>query len=191
MDESTLLRLLPRLNPWWDGAEVPRSLRKNDYRRREFDTLRELVGKRRVTAICGPRQVGKTTLVGQLIDALLNEDEVDPDHVLYLRTETSQLLSQSEGVISDILDTYESHFLGESFTQVEEPVYVLIDEIQKVDGWDETLKFYVDTYPELTFVVTGSVTTLIQRDASETLVGRTQRQTVVPFKFADFAESRR
>lgn len=187
MDEQTLVRILPRLNPWWNGDPVPPSILKDEHRRRDFYALKDLVGERPVTTICGPRQVGKTTMIGQLIDHLLTERDVDPSRVLYLTTEASALQTGDDSLVSTVLEAYEQHFLGTSFQGLEDTVYVVIDEIQKAAGWDETLKFYVDTCPELTFVVTGSVSTLIQEDASETLVGRVQRQTVVPFKFSDVA----
>ncbi|MFB6175931.1 MAG: ATP-binding protein, partial [Halobaculum sp.] len=126
-------------------------------------------------------------MIGQLVDYLLTERDVDPNRVLYLTTEASALQTGDDSLVSTVLEVYEHHFLGTSFQHLEDTVYVVIDEIQKAAGWDETLKFYVDTCPELTFVVTGSVSTLIQEDASETLVGRVQRQTVVPFKFSDVA----
>jgi len=188
VDEESLLRLLSRLNPWWNDGDVPETLLKSQYRRRDFHRLKSVIDDEPVTTICGPRQVGKTTLVGQLVDHLLNERGVDPQRVLYLTTETSQLLSESEGVVADVLGTYERQFLGRSFDQLEETIYVFIDEIQKLDGWDETLKFYVDTVSNLSFVVTGSVSALVQRDVDETLIGRAEQQTVVPFKFADYID---
>ncbi|MEZ3144140.1 ATP-binding protein [Halobaculum sp. MBLA0143] len=188
MDEERLLRLLARLNPWWDGGDVPETLLMGQYRRRDFHALKSDIDNEPVTTICGPRQVGKTTLVGQLVDHLLNERGVDPRRVLYLTTETSQLLPESGEVVADLLEAYERHFLEKSFDKLDETAYVFVDEIQKVDDWDETLKFYVDTVSNLSFVVTGSVSALIQRDASDTLVGRTEQRTVVPFKFADYVD---
>lgn len=187
MDEQRLLRVLSRLNPWWNGKPVPSSILKDEHRRRDFYTLRDRLDERPVTTVCGPRQVGKTTMIGQLIQDLLTNQETEPSRVFYLSTEASALQAGDRSLIADVLDAYEQHFLGKSFTRLDSPVYVLIDEVQKADGWDETLKFYVDTCPEITFVVTGSVSTLIQKSASETLVGRVQRQTVVPFKFSDVA----
>lgn len=187
MDKQRLLRVLPQLNPWWNDGEVQSSLLKNGYRRRDFYALKNRIGERPVTTVCGPRQVGKTTLIGQLIQDLLTSERVEPTRVLYLSAEASALRGSDGSLVADTLDVYEQHFLGRAFTSLENPVYVLIDEVQKTEGWDETLKFYVDTCPEMIFVVTGSVSTLVQESASETLVGRVQRQTVVPFKFSDVA----
>lgn len=188
MDEGRVLRLLSRMNVWWDGEPVPQSLKKAEHRRRDFFIFRKQLGKQRqIAAILGPRQVGKTTLCGQLIDDLLDEPYATPaEHVMYLTIENSQVLSNPENVIQDSIEVYEKHILKESIQSIEDTIYVFIDEIQKSEGWADVLKYYADTYDNIQFVIAGSVSTLIQRDASETLIGRIYRQILMPMKFVDY-----
>lgn len=124
-------------------------------------------------------------MVGQAIDYLLTEEETNPNRILYFTTEVGTL-SSSENVISDILQVYEERILSQSFQEVEDPVYVFIDEIQKVDDWANVVKLYVDRHANLTFILTGSVSTLISRNTNETLVGRVHEQVMVPMKYVDF-----
>lgn len=188
MDETRILTLLNRLNVWWQGEPVPPSLKKNSHYRRDYFMIRKgLDEDRRILTIRGPRQVGKTTLCGQLIEYLLESPvkQVPPEHILYLTADNSQILSNPENVIRDSIEIYERFVLERSIASLDESIYVFIDEVQKIDDWASVLKYYVDTYPNLQFVVTGSVSTLIKQDASETLVGRLDERILMTMKYVE------
>lgn len=191
MEEAKVLSLLNRINTWWSGEPVPDSLLTAEYRRRDFYTLRDkLLGDERILVIRGPRQVGKTTVTGQLVDYLVNERRVPEEQVLYLNIENSQVLADPENIIEQSLDAYETHVLEKSLRRLDGTAYVFVDEIQKAPDWASTLKYYTDTYANLKFTVTGSVSTLIDEDANETLVGRLDPYLMLPMKFADWAKYR-
>lgn len=192
MDDAQLLGILNRINTWWDGDPVPPSLLKAKYRRRDFHTVKkEIIDGRPIIAIRGPRQVGKTTLCGQLVEWLNSPPYLVPaECIMYLNIDNSQIMSNPENIIRDSMDVYQQYILETSFREVEEDIFVFIDEIQKLDEWASTLKYYTDTYSNLKFVVTGSVSTLIEQDASETLVGRVSDRVIMPMKFADVLEYR-
>jgi predicted AAA+ superfamily ATPase len=188
MQEAELLALLSRVNTWWDGDEVPDSLRKATHRRRDFYKIRERIREspRQILTLRGPRQVGKTTLCGQLIESLLTERKVPQQRLLYLSIENSRILSEPEGVIENALETYRERILQRSFRDVEGTIYVFLDEVQKAPDWADTLKYYTDTYSNLQFVATGSISTLIESDAGDTLIGRMDEQLMFPLKFVDY-----
>lgn len=186
MDNGEILRVLSRMNTWWGGEAVPISLKKADHRRKDFFHLRKRISNDRpVLTIRGPRQVGKTTIVGQLIEDLL-DSSLPNDHILYINAENTNILPDTENVISDSLDIYQRSVLGRSFRDIEERVFVFIDEIQKIENWASTVKYFTDTFSNLKFVVTGSVSTLIREDASETLVGRLDEYLIMPMKFVEY-----
>lgn len=188
MDETRLLELLNRINVWWDGDPVPASLQKAEYRRSDFyKAKQELDAKRRILTIRGPRQVGKTTICGQLIESLL-EEGVPDRRILYLNAENNQIVTHPDDTISDSLEVYEQYILRQSFRNVDGDIYVFVDEVQKINDWASTLKYYTDTYSNLRFITTGSVSTLIKEEASETLVGRLTEQILMPMKYRDYVE---
>lgn len=187
MDDAEVLRTLSRINTWWENEPVPDALLKADHRRQDFKYLKNrILNERSVLTIRGPRQVGKTTMVGQLIHSLLKERVHEPEHVLYVNAENTQLLSDVEGLIQHSIDVYERNVLGKSIRNVDSRIYVFIDEIQKIPGWAETVKYYTDTFQNIKFVVTGSVSTLIRQDASESLVGRLDEYLMMPTKFVEY-----
>lgn len=188
MDDANLLALLNRMNLWWEGEEVQDSLKKADHRRRDFYKIRERLhsSPRSIMTIRGPRQVGKTTLCGQLIESLLTEDGVPSERVLYLTIENSAILSNPEGIIKEAIETFKTNILRKDFRDVEGTVYIFIDEVQKAPNWADTLKYYTDTYSNLQFIATGSISTLIKSDAGDTLIGRMDERIMLPMKFIEY-----
>ena len=99
---------LARQNPWWsDPARIgddfvlatmasqpirwtPRLLRRFQF------------GRDRVYTLRGPRQVGKTTSIKQIIRRLIESDSVDPRSVLYF---SCDLLRGAED-LDDLVETY-------------------------------------------------------------------------------------
>lgn len=188
MDDANLLALLNRMNLWWEGREVQDSLKKADHRRRDFYKIRErlMTSPRSILTIRGPRQVGKTTLCGQLIESLLMEDGIPETQILYLTIENSAILSNPEGVIEDAIETFKTNVLHQDFRDVDGTVYIFIDEVQKAPDWADTLKYYTDTYSNLQFVATGSISTLIKSEAGDTLIGRMEERIMLPMKYIEY-----
>jgi len=188
MDEANLLALLNRMNLWWGGEGVQKSLKKAEHRRRDFYKIRErlMTSQRSIMTIRGPRQVGKTTLCGQLIESLLTEDHIPSNRILYLTIENSAILSNPEGIIEEAIETFKTNILQKDFRDVDGTVYIFVDEVQKTPNWADTLKYYTDTYSNLQFVATGSISTLIKSDAGDTLVGRMDERVMMPMKFIEY-----
>lgn len=187
MEDAQVLRVLSRMNTWWNGDEIPDSLLKAEHRRRDFYHLKKrITSNQSVLTIRGPRQVGKTTIVGQLIYSLLNDAGHSAENILYINAENSQVISNSDNIISDSIDVYQSNVLRESIREIENTIYVFIDEVQKLPDWASKIKYYTDTYSGVKFVLTGSISTLIRQESSETLVGRLDEYLMMPMKFIEY-----
>ena len=188
INHTKLLSGLYTINRWWDGKEVPKSIKRAEYRRRDFYTIKKKIekSKRPIIPIYGPRQVGKTTITGQLIDYLLKNRVKEPEQILYFSLDMASISSDMENIIEDAITLYEENILKESFENTEKQVYIFIDEIQKAKDWPEKLKYYEGTYSNLKFIVTGSISTLIDKNARETLVGRIDPYLLLPFKYIEY-----
>lgn len=121
-------------------------------------------GEGSVTTILGPRQVGKTTYLKEVVDALLLS-QVDPTTVLYLSCDG--LASQTSPELRRALDT---------FLQVNHGKLggaMLLDEVTQVHGWTKEVKRLADQGVTVRFplVVTGSSAHTVRRE-SEELPGR-------------------
>ncbi len=115
-----------------------------------------------VQALIGPRQVGKTTLAKQLIDKLpflsvyASADAPIPPGPEWIETQWSLAASRS--------------------TSEQQPVLLVLDEIQKVSGWSEVIKRLWDANmprrADIRLLILGSSSLLLQSGLSESMSGR-------------------
>lgn len=190
MNEQKLLATLVQLNRWWNNFEVPKTLLKSEHKRRDFFTMRNQLDTNEIKSIIGPRQVGKTTLMGQLIEFQIKDANINPKNILYIPIDNTMLLTASDNILEDCLKVYSQYILGSDLGNLKENIYVYLDEIQNLDRWPEQLKSWYDMYAKIRFIITGSSSTKIKQDTSESLVGRIKRRTLMPFKFIEFIRYR-
>lgn len=136
-----------------------------EYIRKQFNTLKERILEPRMfmQVLAGPRQVGKSTLVGQVLEriniahAMEVADGVDPKdsdwiHRVWEAARTTMTLRR----LTEYL--------------------LVIDEVQKIDNWSEAVKreWDADTRSKLNMkvVLLGSSRLLLKKGLTESLAGR-------------------
>lgn len=127
----------------------------------------------------GPRRVGKTTLMYQLIQHLLSKKKVDPKHVLYVSMDGIRIED-----LDELFDTYQRFVLMDEIGK--EKLYFFLDEIQFMDDWQLMLKRYFDQDLNINFIVSGSSSMDITKGTSESLVGRIDEHVLMPFSFVEY-----
>lgn len=110
--------------------------------------------ERRIIILYGARQVGKTTLVREMLD-----DFEGPS--VYLNCDEPDIREELTGANSTVL----RHLFGQS-------KLVVIDEAQRISEIGLTLKLAVDTMPEKQIIATGSSSFELANRTSEPLTGR-------------------
>jgi uncharacterized protein len=69
--DADLIRALRPFNTHWETRRASELVRRHPHRRRSFFHVRRRLDDLPFEIVAGPRQVGKTTLMGHLIDDLL------------------------------------------------------------------------------------------------------------------------
>ncbi len=169
---------LIRFNEWWATKKVKSSLLK-EYKRPLFFTVQNYIGKRQILLITGLRRVGKTTLMYQLIQGLL-EKGVKAEKIIYFSFDEE--IVDFDGLIK----TYEEKVLLKKIQ--DEKIYIFLDEIQKCDNWQNKIKIVYDLYPNIKFIISGSASVQISRKAKESLAGRIFDFLLEPLTFKEFLE---
>jgi hypothetical protein len=141
-----------------------------------------------VYTLRGPRQVGKTTLIKQIIREILSQ-EIDPRRIFYWTCD----LIESPNELANLIQQY----LQYSKQFAKERRFIFLDEISSVREWQKGIKHLWDTgnLKNTTLLLTGSHSLDI-RKAAERLPGRRgESETVLdkilmPMKFAEYVETR-
>lgn len=162
---------LRRTNPWWSGepmAPLP------PVKRALFPIVfkRLLSGLTPVVALRGARQVGKTTLLNHVIEALLQQG-VEPQRIFRVQFDEIPTLRGLEQPLLSLCYWYEQHVLGASFNhwaRAGKPAYIFIDEAQNLADWSAQLKALVD-HAAVRVLLTGSSALRIEQ-GRESLAGR-------------------
>jgi predicted AAA+ superfamily ATPase len=122
-----------------------------------------------ILSITGPRRVGKTILIYQLIEECFRRG-VAKERICYVSFD--ELITGEGGeVIEEILEVYRSRILTEKWKSLKEIVYIFLDEIQYVSHWQAVLKRFYDLRYKIKFIVTGSSSAAIKM-GKESLAGR-------------------
>lgn len=176
-----LLSVLRRYNPWWSGQrmeDLP------DWRRAAFRELETWITEpptHRAVLLSGARQIGKTTLLLQAVDALV-ESGVPPQNILYATFDHPLLkLAGVEPVLK---------LWREAEPAADGPEYLFLDEIQFQRDWQTWIKHQVDFEKRRRIVVTGSATPLVA-EGQESGVGRWHTVKLATLSFFEYLQLRR
>jgi predicted AAA+ superfamily ATPase len=170
---------LERFNPWWRTGKVRKEWLKG-YRRQAYFMVERDLARRQITLIWGLRRTGKTTILFQVIEHLL--EEIDPKQILYFS------FDEVATGLQDVLEGFQKYILNKSFEESQGTLYVVLDEIQKVRDWENTIKTYYDLYPRIKFFLSGSASVALRKRSRESLAGRILDVVVRPLSFPEFLE---
>ena len=170
---------LERFNTWWKIGKVRQSLTK-EYKRIVYNQIMKHIDKRLIILLYGLRRIGKTTIMYQIISELLEHTE--GKNILYFS------FDEYAYNIEDVLNEYQNSVLHKTFDNTEKNVYIFLDEIQKLQGWEDKIKLYYDLYPNLKFILSGSASVSLRKKSDESLAGRIITIAIEPLNFTEFLE---
>jgi uncharacterized protein len=161
VSERDIASRLRRDNPWWAGAANFVSPVSNFPKRIYFGPFCSLAtdwAVNRAVVLMGPRRVGKTVMLLQLVNELVSAGE-NPDNILYASID-APIYSQIP--LENFLTYFSKHP-----TENNERYFVLFDEIQYLKDWEIHLKDLVDRYRNIKFVASGSAAAALRLASNE------------------------
>lgn len=179
VSEEEILRRLRADSPWWKNRKDIRW--KEDPKRVYFTPFFELVTEKKINravVLMGPRRVGKTVMVHQVIAELIRK-RVKPKRILYVPLDNPLY---SGLPLEKILLMFTSL---NSIAQ-DEPSYLFFDEIQYLSNWERHLKSLVDSYPQHRFIATGSAAAALRLKSNESGAGRFTDFILPPLTFYEY-----
>lgn len=138
--------------------------------------LRAPPSKDYIVSIIGPRRAGKTFYLFQRIG------ELGKEGALYLNFDDTRLFGTRGRELRDVIRLY-----IEAFKRP--PSFILLDEVQNVDGWERAVRELFDLRRYEIFV-TGSSSKLLSKEIATHLRGRTLTHLLLPFSFKEFLRAK-
>ena len=163
-------------NPWRTGRDwdVP------GIRRTVTGKLINWLDEPEILILSGARQVGKTSILYQLIDWLMRSGSVEPSDIYYFNLDLSG--------IPDFLEDQGSllRFLG---AERGRKAFVFIDEVQRLSNPGVFIKVLQDLRLPLKIILTGSSSLNIRTKIQEPLTGRKQVFHIKALSFSEYIET--
>lgn len=185
--------ILPALlayNPWWETKSfslpgIP------EFKRDAFvQAMRHTEANHGLALLInGPRRVGKTTIINQVIRCLIEEKKIPANRILFFSLDDpiiQQLQSKDQGALFEALLAQWAKVAGTALRTSPHPLYCFLDEVQRLPRWELYIKRYVDLRYPIRFIVSGSASHTIFRKSLESLLGRLIDISLPPFTFREF-----
>lgn len=166
-------------NPWWTTGKTSPHIQEFN-KRAYFGLFLPLVTEkiRRAVVLMGPRRVGKTVMLHQCIQHLIDSKQ-EPRKICYISIENPyfhniplerlfELARKASGF---------SDYTG---------WFVVFDEIQYLKNWEVHLKSLVDSYPETKFMASGSAAAALRLKSNESGAGRFTEFMLPPLSFFEY-----
>ena len=164
---------LYELNPWWDDTDyrydvVPRS------------SFKKLItnNSKTIDVFIGARRVGKTSIMKNIINHLLNSG-INRHNIVYFVTDARV---SKKIVPEDIVNFVRAN----SNIASKETIYLFLDEVQDMPDWQRGIKYLYDN-SNVKIYITGS-SSLILRSETSKLTGRFILHEVLGLSFQEYLE---
>lgn len=178
--ETEIKKRLAFDNPWWESGSVDDRYRTWP-KRAYFDGFLKLVKQteiNRAVVLMGPRRVGKTVMLTQVIQARI-EEGIDPKKICYVSVDTPTYTGIG-------LEQLLRWFMEIHGHDRRDDLFLFFDEIQYHPDWERHLKSLVDSFPEFRFVVSGSAAAALKMKSLESGAGRFTDFLLPPLNFMEF-----
>lgn len=164
VNDEQVIKVLRQYNPWWRTPSAIKEESKPHKRLAYYEALKILTHKtiRRFAVLSGMRRVGKTTILYQIIDHLIDRG-INPGNILYATFDNPILKLVN---VENVLSIYEGMY------PIEGTRYILFDEVQYTENWELWMKVIYDSRKDIRLIATGSASPILERWAADSGTGR-------------------
>ena len=150
-------------------------IQRQDY----IEKIKPFINNHIIKVLIGTRRSGKSTILKQIIDSLLN-DGIPQENIVWINFELSDYFE-----ITDIKKLED--YISCQIENVDGKIYLFFDEIQVIPQWEKLINSYFakeifDIY------ITGSNSKLLSGEFATYLSGRYVELNIYPFSFQEYIE---
>ncbi len=150
-------------------------IQRKDY----IEKIKPFINKHIIKVLIGTRRSGKSTMLKQIINLLLN-DGIPQENIVWINFELSDYFE-----ITDIEKLEE--YISCQIENVVGKIYLFFDEIQVVPQWEKLINSYF-AKENFDIYITGSNSKLLSGEFATYLSGRYVELNIYPFSFREYIE---
>lgn len=165
---NTILRTL--LYEWKD-RKLPSLIGRDTH----LDTSSQ-EGTNNATVITGFRRVGKTYMLYEAIEKLLETHS--REEVVYLNFEDERIIEASTSLLTDLIPEIQAVY-------GQKPKYLFVDELQLIPNWSKWVRRILDS-ESIQLFITGSSSKMSSAELPTELRGRAWEVKINPLSFTEF-----
>ncbi len=172
-----IIAVLEKYN-FWDGKLPAVGFVRDTYLKR----IQGFVGNKLIKVFVGQRRAGKSYLLRQLIQYLV-QTGVNPKNILYINKEYTDFdFLTGSGELQELVSLYTSHIKPKG------RIYLFLDEVQDIQGWEHVVNSYSQDYTtDFEIFLSGSNSRMLSGELAGMLSGRYISFQIFPFSFQEFA----
>lgn len=163
---------LTRWNPW-GSWQTPKS-----FARESISHIYKYMNTEEVIALIGPRRAGKSTLLYQIMQKLVQEG-TNPKAILHINFEEPGL---SPNLNIKLLDELYNFYRSRVYPK--EKAFIFLDEIQNIPDWERWVRARNDI-EDIKIFLTGSSSALLSGELATVLSGRNFCFSIYPLSFRE------
>ncbi len=172
-----MLDVVGKYNFWKDEP-----IRTGYPRSRYIEQLTGFLGNRLVKVILGQRRVGKSYLLRMVIKHLIEERKIPRRNIFYINKDIAALdFIDGAEKLREVVREYRKNL------EPEGKVFIFLDEVQEIKGWEKLVNSYSQDYTEdYEVFISGSNANLLSTELATYLGGRYITIEVFPFSFGEY-----
>jgi len=137
------------------------------------------IDTKKIVSLIGVRRSGKTYILFHIIEQL--RQKIDGRNIIYINFEDDRLFPIYLKDLDGLLESYYELYPHKR----DEKVYLFLDEVQNIEGWERYVRRIYDTQ-NLQIFITGSSSKLLSSEIATSLRGRTITYEIFPFSFKEY-----
>lgn len=174
MDEK--VALLRKYNLWGSNS-LDWGYKRSGY----TDKITDYIGNRLIKVLVGQRRSGKSYILRQVARQLV-DNGVNPENTLLINREFTDLdFLKSYKDLDELIKSYKKELNPSG------KVFIFIDEIQIIEGWEKVINSYSQDFSEsYELFISGSNSKMLSGELATLLSGRYVCFEVFPFSYTEY-----
>lgn len=174
MEQSQIFEILSSYNRFWSGEEIEAGIKRD-----LLPSCLKQVNTKEILVLKGVRRSGKSTLLLQIVQSLLQHG-VNAKNILWVNLEEPLFSAHaSMELLEQIYRTWRERICPEG------KGYLFLDEVQNIPDWERWVRGRNDS-EDIKIFVTGSSARMLSREIGSKLTGRQVSFEVYPLSFAEY-----